>query len=104
MDFLVCKCGIQGLELHIPLENIDDQTEAASKAKSMAMETKEGATIGLFTQEGNAICGWTVLSQGRLRDESPESIQYKCGVSPRSFDFAKKQAEKLRALNGHKQK
>ena len=95
MEFLVCKCGLQGLQIHIPLESIKDQVEAVSKARDIALGTKEGATVGLFTRDAIAICGWKVLPDGKLRDEPADIIQDKFGVGPGSFDFAKKQADAL---------
>lgn len=103
MDFLVCKGGLQGLQLHIPLENMKDQDEAVSKAKDMAVDTKEGATVGLFTRDATAICGWKVLSGGKLRDEPADAIKYMFRVGPGSFDFAKKQADEIRRAKGKKQ-
>ena len=38
-----------------------NQDEAISKARDMAIDTKEGATVGLFTRDATAICGWKVL-------------------------------------------
>ena len=93
MEFLVCQCDtIRGLESHIPIENIKDQDEAVSKARDIANDFKEGDTVGLFTQDGVAICGWKVLPDGKLRDEPADIIQDKCRVGPGSFDFAKRQA------------
>ena len=102
MDFLVCKCGLKGLQVHIPLENMKVQDEAVSKARDMAINTKEGATVGLFTRDATAICGWKVLSGGKLRDEPANRIQYICGVGSGSFDFAKKQADALRKARKNK--
>ena len=104
MDFLVCKCGLQGLSIHIPLEDIASQEEAISKARDIAMKTKEGATVGLFTRDANAICGWKICKSGKLRDESAEQIKYFCDVGPGSFDFAKKQADELRRFHEDKEK
>ena len=103
MDFLVCKCGLQGLQIHIPLESIKDQVEAVSKAKDIAIGTKEGATVGLFTRDSVVICGWKVLSGGELRNEPADSIQDMCGVGPGNFDFAKRQADALRKARDNKQ-
>ena len=75
MDFLVCQCGIRGLESRIPIENIKDQNEAVSKARDIANDFKKGATVGLFTRDGVAICGWKVLPDGKLRDEPADIIQ-----------------------------
>ena len=96
MDFLVCKCGIQGLEIHIALENIKDKDEAVSKAKEIALHTKYGATVGLFTRDADAICGWKVMKDGKLRNEPADMIQYTCGVGPGSFESSKRQAEERR--------
>lgn len=104
MDFLVCKCGLQGLQLHIPLENLKDQDEAVSKTRDIAINTKEGITVGLFTRDATAICGWKVLLGGKLRVEPADNIQYMCGIGPGSFDFAKKQADALRKTRDNNQK
>lgn len=80
-----------------------DQDEAVSKARDMAINTKEGATVGLFTRDAIAICGWKILSDGKLRDELANSIQYMCGVGTGSFEFAKKQADALRKARENKQ-
>lgn len=92
MDFLVCQCDCDvDLEIHTPIENMKDQYEAVSKARDIALGTKEGATVGLFSRDGVAICGWKVLPDGKLRDEPADTIQDVCGVGPGSFDFAKRQ-------------
>lgn len=96
MDFLVCKSGLQGLELHIPLENLKDADEALSMARDMASGTKERSIVGLFTRDGTAICGWSVLPGGKLREETVQTIQHRCGVGPGSFEFAKNQGEARR--------
>jgi len=57
MDFLVYIRGLQVLQPQIPLENMKDQDEAISKARDMAINTKESATIRLFTRDATAICG-----------------------------------------------
>jgi len=95
MDFLVCKSGLLGLEIHVALEDVKDQEEAISKAKDIALHTKAGFTVGLFTREGDAICGWKVLGGGKMRNEDISVIRQKCFVGPESFDSAKRQAERL---------
>jgi len=101
MDYLICKCGVYvGLKIDKPLENIKDNEEAIYKAREIALETKEGATIGLFTRDGHPICGWKVMKDDKLRDEPVDVIEQMCGVGPGSFDLAKKQADKMRRAKG----
>jgi translation initiation factor IF-2 len=102
MDFLVCKSGLLGLEIHVALEEVKDQEEAISKAKDIALHTKEGFTVGLFTREGDAICGWKVLAGGKLRKEDISVIRQKCFVGPGSFESAKRHGERLRKASAKK--
>jgi hypothetical protein len=95
MDFLVSKSCPLGLEIHIPLENIEDEKEAILKASEIARGTKEGCTVGLFTRDGHAIRGWKVLAGGKVRNEDASVIAENCFVGPDSFDSAKRQAERL---------
>lgn len=94
MDFLVCQCGLLGLHVHKLLEGIKDENEAISEARDIALHTKEGAKVGLFTRDGRAICGWKVMEDGKLRNEPIEEIQFKCGVDSGTFEFVKKHAYK----------
>ena len=96
MDFLLCKNGPFGLSIHIPLEDISSQEEAITKAKDIALVTKEGITLGLFTKDAEAICGWKVMKDNKLREENIEEMQYLFGVTSNSFDFAKRQARERR--------
>jgi len=103
MDYIVCKCGVYaGLKKNIPLENIKDDEEAICKAREIALETKEGATIGLFKRNGHTICGWKVLKDHKLREETADVIEQICGVGPDSFDFAKREADKIRKARENK--
>lgn len=94
MDFLVCQCALQGLHIHKLLEGIKDDNEAISEARDIALHTKEGATVGLFTRHGRAICGWKVMEGGKLRNKPIEEIQFKCGLDSGTFEFVKKHAHK----------
>jgi len=94
MDFLVCQCGPIGYGKYIPIENIKNKEEAISKAKDIALQTREGFLVGLFTRDGNAICGWKTIEGGKLKKESEEVMQNSCGVGPGTFEFAKKNVEK----------
>jgi hypothetical protein len=103
MDYLICKFGVYaGLKIDIPLENIKDDEEAIYKAREIALETKEGATIGLFTRDGHPICGWKVMKDDKVTDEPVDVIEQMCGVAPDSFDLAKRQADKIRKARENK--
>ena len=100
MDFLVCKkgSGIQRmLQIDKALTNIEDTEEAISKAREIATETKEGVRVALFTRDAEPICGWKVMEQGRLQDESIHEIQdIFFGVSPENFNMAMRQQEEIK--------
>ncbi len=102
MDFLVCICNPMGLETHVPVEDINGEEEAVSQAKEMALGTKEGTKIVLFTREGNTMCAWKMTKGGRLRTLAAEEIQGVCAVGPGAFEFAKRQRDKLKNGRGTK--
>jgi len=102
MDFLVCICGLPGLQNYMTLEEIKDEQEAVSQVKEIALHTKVGSTIGLLSRDGGAICGWKVMEGGKLRNETIEEIQFKCGVGPDTFELAKREAEKRRKVRKDK--
>ena len=97
MDFLVCRYGLRdysGLEIYIALADVKDQEEAVSEAKKIAQKTREGATVALFTRDGNeAICGWKVKEGGRLESEDVQAIKDACRPGVGAFELAKRQAE-----------
>ena len=99
MDFLVCKkgSGIQRmLQIDRALTNIEDRGEAISKTREIATETTEGVRVALFTRDAEPICGWKVMEEGQLQDESIEEIQdIFFGVSPQNFDMARRQQEEI---------
>lgn len=100
MDFLVCKKACSGirqmLRIDRALTNVEDRTEAISKAREIATETKEGVMVALFTRDAEPICGWKVMEEGNLEDESIDVIQdIFFGVSPQNFDMAKRQQEEI---------
>ena len=104
MDYLVCKCGLGlGLRRYILLENIKDEEEAILKAQQIAIQTKEGATVGLFTRDANAICGWEVLKDAELRNEPVNVVEQMCGVKSGDFDLAKREADKIHKASKDKQ-
>ena len=104
MDYLVCKCGLGlGLGCNIPLENIKDEEEAISKAQQIAIQTKEGATVGLFTRDANVICGWKVLKDAKLRGEPVDVVKQMCGVESGNFDLAKREVDKYHKSSKDKQ-
>ena len=104
MEYLVCKCGLRlDLGSNIPLEDIKDEEEAISKAQQIAIQTKEGATVGLFTRDANAICGWKVLKDAKLRDEPVDVVEQMCGVESGTFDLAKREADKIHKSSKDKQ-
>jgi len=50
----------------------------------------------LFTRDAEPICGWKVIEQGKLKDESIQVIQdIFFGVSPENFNMAKRQQEEF---------
>jgi len=102
MDFLVCQCGPLGYGNYIPLENIKNEEEAISKAQDIALETKEGFLVGLFTRDAVAVCGWKTIEDGKLKKETAEVMQNSCGVGPGTFEFAKINIEKLRKAREEK--
>ena len=105
MDYLVCFCGVYpGLSSNLPLADLKDEDEAISKAREIAVQFKEGITVGLFTRDADAICGWTVMKDSKLKDESLEVIQQTFYVVPGSFDLAKRQAEEIRKARERKNK
>jgi hypothetical protein len=104
MDFLVCQRGPLGYGKDIPLENIKNEKEAVSIAQNIALQTKEGFLVGLFTRDGAAICGWKTMEGGQLKKESEEVMQNSCGVGPGTFEFAKKQVDRLKKMLKRKRK
>jgi hypothetical protein len=99
MDFLICEKGSgieRMLQIDKALTNIEDTEEAISKAREIATETKEGVRVALFTRDGKPICGWKVIEQGKLKDESIQEIQdIFFSVSPENFNMAKRQQEEI---------
>ena len=82
------------LQLDIPLTDVEDRTEAISKAREIATGTKEGVMVALFTRDAEPICGWKVIEGSELKDEYIEVIQnIFFGVSPENFNMAKRQKE-----------
>jgi hypothetical protein len=78
------------------LTNVKDRTEAISKARVIATETKEGVMVALFTRDAEPICGWKV-KKGNLEDVSIDVIQdFFPGVRPDNFNMAKREQEKNR--------
>jgi len=98
MDFLVCwsGCGIKRmLRIDKPLTDVEDRTEAISKAHEIAIGKKEGTIVALFTRDAEPICGWKVMEGGKLNDEPIEAIQDRFNVGPQNFEFAKRQSEEI---------
>lgn len=103
MDYLVCLCGVYpGLSSNLPLADLKDEDEAISQAREIAVKCKEGITVGLFTRDADAVCGWTVMKDSKLKDESLEVIQQTLHVGPGSFDLAERQAEEIRKARERK--
>ena len=103
MDFLVCQCGPLGYSKHIPLKDIKSNEAAISKANDIALDTKEGFVVGLFTRAADPICGWKVLKDGKLRCEPVDMLQSRCSVGAGSYDFAKTQGDKIKQARKNKQ-
>jgi translation initiation factor IF-2 len=105
MDFLVCRYGLRdysGVVIYTALENVKDQEEAVSKAKQFAQATREGATVALFTRDGDeAICGWKVTEGGRLKSEDVQTIKDACRPGVGAFELAKRQAEETKRQPAH---
>ena len=102
MDFLVCLkgCGIKRmLQIDIPLTDVEDRTEAISKAREIAIAKEEGTMVALFTRDAEPICGWKVMEGDELKDEPIGVIQDRFNVSPENFKLAKRQKD---ALVAHK--
>ena len=98
MDFLVCwsGCGIKRmLRIDKPLTDVEDRTEAISKAREIA-SGKEDVMVALFTRDAEPICGWKVMEGGKLRDEPIGAIQDRFNVSPEDFKRAKRQKDEMR--------
>ena len=100
MDFLVCRYGLRdysGVAIYTALENVKDQEEAVSEAKKIAQETRKGATVALFTRDGNeAICGWKLTEGGKLKSEDVQAIKDACRPGVGAFELAKRQAEEMK--------
>ena len=104
MDFLVCQCGPLGVLSRLTaLENIASNEAAISKAEDIALGTKEGFVVGLFTRGAVPICGWKVLKDGKLRSESVDMLQSRCGVGSGDYDFARAQGDKIKKACKNKQ-
>ena len=98
MDFLVCLngCGIRRmLQIDIALTDVEDRTEAISKAREIA-SGKEDVMVALFTRDAEPICGWKVMEGGKLKDEPIDAIQDRFNVSPENFKRAKRQKDEMR--------
>ncbi|GEM_PF-1346418 len=104
MDFLVCKCSLSGLEVHVPIENLSDERQAVLRAEKIAIVTKEGSKVVLFTREGDAMCGWKVMSGGRVRSLAMDEMQGVCRVDSGSFELAKRQTERLKKASQSQRK
>ena len=103
MDFLVSwnGCGIRRMvSIDKALTDVEDETEAISKAREFALGANEGM-VALFTRDGEPICGWKVMEGGKLRDEPIDWIQNRFNVSPENFERAKRQGDEMR-LFSHK--
>jgi hypothetical protein len=103
MDFLVCQCAPLGVSVFIALENIESNEAAISKANDIALGTKEGSVVGLFTRAADPICGWKVLKDGKLRSEPVDMLQCRCSVGSGSYDFARAQGDKIKQARKNKQ-
>lgn len=103
MEFILCKCGPLGLDVHIPLEDIENKEEAISKAHEIALQTKERVLVGLFTRDGDPLAGWKVLNDNKLRKEPLDTLQSACGVGQGTYEYAKKQADEIRRARENKQ-
>jgi translation initiation factor IF-2 len=101
MDFLVCRYGLRdysGVVIYTALEDVEDQEQAVTEAKKIAQETREGATVALFTRNGNeAICGWKVKEGGRLKNEDVQAIKDACRPGIGAFELAKRQAKEMKS-------
>ena len=84
------------LRIDKPLIDVEDRTEAISKAHEIAIGNKEGTIVALFTRDAEPICGWKVMEGGKLKDEPIDAIQYRFNVSPDNFKRAKRQKDEMR--------
>ena len=84
------------LRIDKPLIDVEDRTEAISKAHEIAIGNKEGTIVALFTRDAEPICGWKVMEGGKLNDEPIEAIQDRFNVSPENFKRAKRQKDEMR--------
>jgi len=102
MEFILSKCGRLGLDVHVPLEDIETEHEAIAMAHEDALHTKEGVLVAVFTRRGEALAGWKVLKDNKLREEPVDTLQDSCGIGPSSYDFIKRQADELRRAREQK--
>lgn len=104
MEFILCKCGPLGLDIHIPIEDIETEEEAITQAHETALHTKQGVLVALFNRDGNPIVGWKVLKDNKLRREPLDTLQNACGIGQGSYEYIKRQADEMRKARKKKQK
>jgi hypothetical protein len=105
MDFFVCKraCGDirqRSLSNNV-LTNVNDITEAISRARDIALGARKGVTVGLFTADGKPVYGWKVIEEGKLKYQDIEVIQdVFYNVSLEDFKLAKR-LDEIRKIPHH---